>query len=74
MIDYVITSHGHLEGVRLSKRGHWANVPFETEENAEDHAKNDAAGEPFTLTRKHFRALPEFNGERGAAMDSPPLD
>lgn len=64
MPEYRITSHAHLSGVRLSKLGHWANMPFETEAAAQLAAKDDAKGAPFTVERKDYPALPMFGAKR----------
>jgi hypothetical protein len=59
-LRYVITSHRHLTGVRLSRLGDWGNLPFGNESAARAHAKADASGRAFTIERKHFtRTLPE---------------
>lgn len=65
MIVYHITTHGHLPGVRLSKRGVWGNEPFPDTESAEAFAASDAGGQKFEIRFSNFRALPEFTGERG---------
>lgn len=42
MTEYVVTTHDHLEGARLSKRGHWGNIPFASVDDAIDAARADA--------------------------------
>lgn len=59
MTLYHITSHAHLDGVRLSKPGHWGNVPYRSEAGAEEAARLDAGG-PVTIKRERFPALPTF--------------
>ena len=55
MIRYIITSHAHLDGVRLSKCGHWGNIPFATEEEAREHAKADARANPHIIERERIK-------------------
>lgn len=71
MIRYTITTHGHLEGARLSRAGHWCNLSFSSVEAAEAAAVDDADGREHRITRKALPALPGL-GERGAAFDSAP--
>jgi len=62
-LRYIITTHRHLTGVRLSKELHFANVPFANDTQAEAFAVIDAARErrPFTIERKHVnKPLKEF--------------
>lgn len=54
MIRYVITTA--LDGtVRLSKVGHWGNIPMGSESHAEDEAKRDAGKAEHTIDRKRLR-------------------
>lgn len=57
MIRYTVTQHGHLEGARLSKSGHWCNHPHDTVEEARRAAEADAAGQPFHIETRRFPAL-----------------
>lgn len=57
MIRYLITTHGHLEGVRLSKPGHWGNVPYRCEEEARKAAEKDARGQRIKMERRDYPAL-----------------
>ena len=63
MIRYIITSHLHLPGVRLSKCGHWGNIPYDTEEEARAQAKADAKSAPHSIDRQHIKLklhVPQF--------------
>lgn len=51
-LRYIVTSHRGRPGVRLSKVGHWGNLPFPNETAASEHAKSDADGRPFTIEHK----------------------
>ena len=57
-IRYVITSHGHLEGVRLSRLGSRGNEPLGSEEEARAAAIANANGAPYVIERKHFPGRP----------------
>lgn len=62
-LRYMITTHRHLPGVRLSKSGHWLNEPFPNDAQAEAFAVLDAARDrrPFTIERKQVTlVLKEF--------------
>lgn len=74
MISYTITTHGHLPGARLSRSGHWCNLPHPSVEAAREAAERDAGREEFTITRTAHKALPAFRANGGAAFDSPPRD
>lgn len=52
---YHIVRHAELPGVRLSKGGHWQNIPFGTDADAVRAATGDARGCPFTIERKEIR-------------------
>lgn len=52
-LRYIITTHRHLPGVRLSKFGHWGNQPFNDDGEAAAFAARDADGKPFTIERKN---------------------
>lgn len=43
---YIITTHVELAGVRLSKPGHWGNLPFDDDAAAVSYATRDAGGPP----------------------------
>lgn len=72
MIRYVITTHAHLPGARLSRLGSWGNLPHDSVEAAEQAAERDAGTTPHIITRKALPALHGGTGERGAAFDSAP--
>lgn len=57
MIRYHLTTHGHLDGARLSRSMHWTNQPHPSPGAARDAAKADAKGQPFTIETRHFPAL-----------------
>jgi hypothetical protein len=62
-VRYIITTHRHLPGVRLSKCGHWLNEPFPNATQAETFAAIDASRErrPFTIEHEHVtKRLEEF--------------
>lgn len=59
-LEFLISRHGHLAGVRLSLRADFGNIPFASDEAAELEARRIADGRPFTIERKSFRALPSF--------------
>lgn len=48
---YVITTHRRLDGVRLSKRGNWGNIPFPDDEAAATAARADAGGGAIEIER-----------------------
>jgi len=50
-LRYVIASHSWLPGVRLSKPGHWGNIPYPDAETAQAAAAVDAGKSPFTVER-----------------------
>jgi hypothetical protein len=56
MIRYLITRHVGLPGVRLSKPGHWGNIPLDDEGAANSAAEQDAGRHPFTIERRTCRA------------------
>lgn len=58
MIRYLVTTHAHLDGVRLSRLGHWGNVPYPDDEAALAAAELDAAGQRYQVKRQSFPALP----------------
>lgn len=49
VLRYALTLSPRLEGVRLSKRGHWGNLPYADEEAARASARADAGKAPFTV-------------------------
>jgi len=42
---FIITTHRKREGARLSKRGHWGNMPYPDVEAAERAARDQGASE-----------------------------
>lgn len=69
MIRYLVTRHAHLDGVRLSKPGHWGNVPFPDDDAAEKHAAQDAQGAPVRLERRSYEGLPTPARFRESVLD-----
>lgn len=57
MTRYLVTRHAHLDGVRLSKPGHWGNVPYPDEDAAETAARQDAQGAPIRIERRSYPGL-----------------
>jgi len=55
---YLVTTHEHLPGARLSKLGHWGNVPHPDVEAAEGAARLDANGAAVRIAREDFPSLP----------------
>jgi hypothetical protein len=64
LIRFLITTHGHLPGVRLSMIGNWGNIPFPDADKAADIARWHADGRPHKIERKAFPALPGFRREQ----------
>lgn len=68
MIRYFITSHTRLPGVRLSKLGHWGNMPHPDEDAARAAILADAGGQRHAVERTHHRGPSHYpvapNGER----------
>lgn len=54
MIEFVVSSHALLEGVRLSRLGSYGNVPFASEEEARAQAKLEARGAPHVVRVEHY--------------------
>ena len=52
MIRYIFTTHAHLPGVRLSRPGHWTNLPHDSDADALEAARKDAKGKPFKVERE----------------------
>lgn len=52
---YMITKHARLEGVGLSKAGHWGGKRYPDPETAEAAAKADAGDKPYTIDRETKR-------------------
>lgn len=51
LIRYVVATHSWLEGARLSKCGHWGNLPHPDVEAATAAARADAGDRFFTVER-----------------------
>lgn len=49
---FLIMTHLGLEGVRLSRPGHFGNVPFPTDADATAEARRIANGSPIAIERK----------------------
>lgn len=50
-IHYVVATHSWLEGARLSKCGHWGNMPYPDVEAATAAARADAGDRPLQIER-----------------------
>ena len=50
-IRYVVATHSWMEGARLSKCGHWGNIPHPDVEAATAAARADAGDRPFKVER-----------------------
>ena len=61
-LRFLITSHAHLAGVRLSLRQSFGNIPFPNENAAEDEAASIAGKRAYTIERKSFPALASYRG------------
>lgn len=48
---YIIARHAGLDGVRLSKPGHWGNMPYPSDEAAVAAARRDAGRLPVEIER-----------------------
>lgn len=60
MIRFVISSHAHLPGVRLSRLGSYGNLPHPDEATARAAAERCAGGAPHLVTLAAHPALPAF--------------
>ena len=58
MMDFMITTHVHLSGARLSLLGHWGNIPFDSVELAELEAKRIAGPLGCKIEKKLGLARP----------------
>lgn len=56
-IRYVVTRHAHLDGVRLSRPGHWGNLPFPSDADATSYAIRDAGAADVMIDRPPVRQL-----------------
>lgn len=52
-MQFLIATHGWLDGARLSKPGDFANMPFNSVAAAELHAADLAKGRNFSIERRH---------------------
>lgn len=60
---FIITSHGHLPGVRLTIIGDRCNLPFPDEQAARDECAKLAKGKPHSIERGHLPALHRYRSE-----------
>lgn len=61
MQEYVVTTHAHLPGVGLMKRGHWGGLRYDDDATAVAAIEADAKGAPYTIKRQKFDMhLPVF--------------
>jgi hypothetical protein len=54
---FVISSHACTEGVRMSKPGHFTNLPFGSDAEAVAHAQAIAGKADVTIERERYRAV-----------------
>jgi len=54
-LRYVVATHSWAEGAKLSKRGHWGNLPYADREAATAAAHADAGENPFSIEHKTLR-------------------
>jgi len=60
ILRFSVTSHGHLDGVRLSLSGDFTNHPFPDETAARAEAERIARGRGYTIERKRYPALASY--------------
>ena len=60
-LEFFISTHAHLHGVRLSLRGDFCNIPFDDDFAASSEAFRIAGGKAYSIERKSFPALRSFN-------------
>ena len=51
-IRYIVTTHRHLEGVGLSRPGHWGGCRYPNDAEAETAARKDARGAAIVIDRE----------------------
>jgi len=61
-MQFFITQHDHLPGVRLSLCSDFTNIPFPDDDAAARDAQRRANGRPFTIERRAFAGLREHKG------------
>lgn len=54
---FIISQHQGTEGVRLSKPGHFTNLPFGSDADAVAHARSIAGKADVTIERERYRAV-----------------
>lgn len=54
-VQYIITTHSHLEGVGLAKCGHWGGRRYPDSASAEEAARQDARGAAIEIERNTVR-------------------
>lgn len=54
-LRYVVATHSWMDGARLSKCGHWGNMPYPDVEAATAAARLDAGNSPFTVEELNVR-------------------
>jgi hypothetical protein len=52
---FIVTTHTALPGVRLSRPGHFGNLPFDNVPEAEAHARAIAGSADITVDQEHAR-------------------
>lgn len=51
-VTFIIITHARLEGVFLSRPGHFGNLPFADDAAAVTHARSVAGSTPMAIDRK----------------------
>lgn len=60
---FVISTHAGTEGVRLSRPGHFTNLPFGSDAEAVAHARAIAGKADVTIEREWYRAVRPITNE-----------
>lgn len=54
---FIISQHTGTEGIRLSRPGHFTNLPFGSDAEAVAHARAIAGKVDVTIERERYRAV-----------------
>lgn len=60
---FIISQHAGMEGVRLSKPGHFTNLPFGSDAEAVAHARAIAGKADAAIERERYRAVRPITNE-----------
>lgn len=66
---FVISTHAGTEGVRLSKPGHFTNLPFGSDAEAVAHARAIAGKVFVTIERERYRAVRQLRLDNGGMSE-----